>query len=96
MSKLTQWDRDIQWLAHHVEGRRILAKIIMGTGCLQPPASTGNLYQLGRESVGHEFLTPLAFSQPGLLLGLLTEIQTASNDRARDRADDAGTDRSDD
>ena len=85
--KPTQWERDVCWLAEQPQGRRILARLIVGNGCLAAPIS-GNEYQAGRESVGHEFLGVLAFSQPGLLLGLLTDIQ-ASNDRTRDDRDDA-------
>lgn len=94
-----QWLHDLDWLSSQAQGRRILSRLIVNTGCFMAKPG-GNDYALGRESVGQEFLGLLAFHFPDRLASMLVENKPVSDERRSEhdgRADrsDTGADASD-
>jgi hypothetical protein len=82
---------DLAWLSSTRQGRRILHRLIVMTGCLNALPTHEVLWHAGRESVGQEFLAQLARDFPDRLALLLTENMQGRDDHdSADRDTDDG------
>jgi hypothetical protein len=87
-----QFRLDMEWLAGEPQGRRILYRLIVSTGCFE---ATPDPYAAGRQSVGKDYLRLLAFHFPPLLTSMLVENKLADDDHgssARDGDEPGGGD----
>ncbi|NHN85795.1 hypothetical protein GOB93_14255 [Acetobacter musti] len=83
-AKATGPQRDLLWVCSDPRGRRVLARILQGTGPLAasfiPGDALGTAYREGQRSVGIELHSVLTNAGEGLAGSILAERLTGDDD----------------